>query len=70
MFLGGSSGVSVSSIVGIPYLKVRKITSAYHKRTVTRSISSGFQIDVRFQIFQNRYNEIKMGMLISKEAFQ
>lgn len=43
---------------------------AYHKRTVTRSISSAFQNDVRFQIFQNRNNATKMGTSMSSKTCQ
>ena len=70
IFLGRSSGFSVSSIDGIPYHKVRNYTInvSLTGRTVTRSISSGFQIDVRFQTFQNRYNVMKMGILISNRT--
>ena len=37
---------------------------------MTRSISSGFQNDVRFQIFQNKYNPRKIGIFRSNETDQ
>lgn len=47
--VGGTSGTSVSSIVGIP---------------VTKSMSRGFQIFVRFQILYPKYERKNIGMLM------
>lgn len=50
MVLGGTSGSSVSSTDGIP---------------VTKSISSGLQMEVFLNIFHPKYNAKNSGMLIS-----